>query len=127
MAALRSASAAAFWDSRSKSRVRGWDESGGKNVPRHVELLVDDGFDPVRISQLDERAHLGAEYPALQAKGEELVEIGDRLHDLYAVGQRGKAPIDLQERHDVLRVPKVIGKRQTADLAVEGVLEEDGA
>ena len=61
------------------------------------------------------------------ARAEQVVEIGDRLHHLGAVGLVGQALVDLQERHDVLVLPQVLGGALAVDLAVHGHLEEDRA
>ncbi len=47
--------------------------------------------------------------------------------DLRAVLLVGQTLVDLQERHDVLDVPQVVGRRAALDLAVHRLLEQDRA
>ena len=54
-----------------------------------------------------------------------MVEIGHRLHDLHAAGFVFETLVDLQERHDLLLRPEILGAAQSLDLAIHGPLEED--
>src|SRR5438477_562409 len=62
--------------------------------------------------------------PSVSAR-EKLVETGHRLHQLYAVGLVLQAFVDLEERHNLLDVPQVVGGAAALDLAVHRHLEED--
>ncbi len=127
IAAFRSASAARLLGACDGDlRLEDRDEAGLENWSGDVELLVDDRRNSLGVGQLYERSHFRAEDAAFQSECEERVEVRNRLHELYAVGDRRQAPVDLQEGDDAFRVPQVVGERLTADLAVEGVLEEDG-
>ena len=76
-------------------------QAGVEDLPADLELLVDDRLDTRRVGELDDRAHLRAEHALGRAPASSsVVEPGDRLHHLHAVGLVGEALVDLQERHD---------------------------
>ena len=54
------------------------------------------------------------------------VETRDGLHELDAVLLLGEAFVDLQDGDDALLGPKEVRSEETVDLAVHGVLKEDG-
>ena len=91
-----------------------------------VELLGGDRLDAGLVRQLDHRTLLGTEHALAHAASEELVETGHRLHHLHAVGLVLQTFVDLQNGHDLLDVPQVVGRATTFDVAVHGHLEEDG-
>ena len=102
-------------------------EAVREDLPADLELLVDDGRDALRVGGVDDRAHLGAENALGDRAFEQRVEVGHRLHQLDAVGFRGKALVDLQEGHDAALFPKIPRGRHAVDLAVHGLLEQDRA
>lgn len=54
------------------------------------------------------------------------VQAVDGFHHLGAVFFGGQTLVDLEDRHDVLDVPQVVGGRAAVDLAVHRHLEQDG-
>ncbi|EJK74980.1 hypothetical protein THAOC_03313 [Thalassiosira oceanica] len=49
------------------------------------ELLADDGLNPLRICRIDVGAHHRTEHAIRKSSAADLLEVGNRLHDLYAV------------------------------------------
>src|SRR5690606_20279972 len=91
-------------------------ETRGEHLAAELELLVDDGGDARLARLLDDRALLGAEHAVAGGPGEELVEAGDRLHELDAVGLLLEALVDLEEGDDALLLPQVLRRALAADL-----------
>ena len=100
-------------------------QPGVEDLLADVELLGDDRVHAGLVRQLDDRAHLRAEHALGHGAGEQLVEPGDRLHHLHAVGLVGQPLVDLEERHDVLDVPQVARRVAALDGAVHRLLEQD--
>ncbi len=65
--------------------------------------------------------------PRPTARSQQLGEATDRLHHLGPVDGVGETLVDLQERHDVLDRPEVLGRSEPADLAIHRLLEQDRA
>jgi hypothetical protein len=61
------------------------------------------------FGQLDDRAHLRAEHALLDGRARAGRRARDRLHELHAVGLVRQALVDLEERHDLLDRPQVLG------------------
>ena len=97
-----------------------------QDLPTDLELLSHDRVQ-AGAGQLDDRSFLGAEDAVGHRAVEQVVQARHRLHQLRAVLLVGQALVDLQERHDVLDVPQVVGRRTALDLAVHGHLEQDRA
>ena len=81
----------------------------GNDLRRHLELLRDKHRNPRLIGRVDYRAFLGAEHAQPVRAVEQGVESGDRLHHLDAVDLLLQSLADLEEGHDVLDPPEVVG------------------
>ena len=102
-------------------------EAASEDLHPHLELLVHHRIDACLVGGLDDRAHLGAEHALVGGTGQEFVQTRVGLHHLRVVVLVGEALVGLQERNDTLVLPEVGGRALALDLAVHGVLEQDGA
>ena len=102
------------------------DEPLADDLHADLELLVNDGADAGRVCLLDDGAHFRAEDVAFLCAIQQGVETRDGLHELDAVLLLGEAFVDLQDGDDALLGPKEVRSEETVDLAVHGVLKEDG-
>ncbi len=101
------------------------DQPGGEDLLGHLELLVDDRVDASAVGKLHHRTHLRAEHAEADRTLAQLTQARDRVHDLSAVRDIGKALVDLQEWHDVLGRPQVVSGAGALDLAVHRLLEQN--
>ena len=101
------------------------DEPLADDLHSDLELLVDDGADAVSIRLFDDGAHLRAKDVTLVCAVKQVVEPRDRLHELNAVLLVGKSLVDLEDGDDALLIPEEISGKETVDLAIHRVLEED--
>ena len=101
-------------------------QTGRQDAPCGVELLCDNGIHATAIGREDHRPHLGAEHAVLLGTLEQGVQARHRLHRLDAVRLLGQAQVDLEEGHHVLAGPEVLGRPEPVDLALHGLLEQDG-
>ena len=83
--------------------------SASRDAPADLELLVDHRLHPGRIRELDDRAHLRPEDPALLRPGQQGIQRGHRLHHLGPVRFCRESLVDLEERYDALLLPQVAG------------------
>lgn len=101
------------------------DEPLADDLHADLELLINDSTDAVRVRLFDDGAHLCAEDVTLVRTVKQCVEPRDRLHELNAVLLVGKPLVDLEDGDDALLIPEEIGGKETVNLAVHRVLEED--
>ena len=104
-----------------------WYQPGSYDSACHVELLVHHRRHAFGTGQLDDRTHFGAEDSLVAGPLQQRIEAGHRLHGLDAIGLPGQTPVYLQERHNALDSPQVLGRSPSLDLSVHGVLEQDRA
>ena len=107
-------------------RLEDGDKTLADDLHADLELLVNDGADAGRVCLLDDGAHFRAEDVAFLCAIQQGVETRDGLHELDAVLLLGEAFVDLQDGDDALLGPKEVRSEETVDLAVHGVLKEDG-
>lgn len=107
-------------------RLEDGDKTLADDLHADLELLVNDGADAGRVCLLDDGAHFRSEDVAFLCAVQQGVETRDGLHELDAVLLLGEAFVDLQDGDDALLGPKEVRSEETVDLAVHGVLKEDG-
>mmetsp|Transcript_16380 Transcript_16380/g.37910 ORF Transcript_16380/g.37910 Transcript_16380/m.37910 type:complete len:315 (-) Transcript_16380:65-1009(-) len=102
------------------------DQSGIQDLVADLELLVNDRLDSFLVELLDDGSHLGSENSLVLCALQQITEGRHGLHELNTVLERRKSLVALEERNDLLLLPKVGGGGNSLDITVHCVLEENG-
>ena len=99
-------------------------QAGGQDLVGQIELLVDYGLDSPSFASLMKERILVPNTPFSTAPVKTVPRSG--IASTATVRLVGQAFVYFQERDHTFDIPQVVGRTPAFDLAVEGVLEQDG-
>ena len=98
-----------------------------RDLPPDGKLLCHDAGNSGRIGGIDHRPLLGPEDARRRRPLQQVIQAGDRLHQLNAVNFGLQPLVNLQERHHAALFPQVGRGRDAVDHPVHGLFKQDRA